>query len=34
MLRRLKTLLRGYGVRHENESTELVRVAIQAYYGR
>ena len=34
MLRRLKTLLRTYGSRHENESTELVRVAIQAYYGR
>ena len=34
MLRRLKTLLRGYGVRHEAESTDLVRVAIQSYYGR
>src|SRR5687768_127186 len=27
MLRRLKTLLRSYGSRHEPESTELVRVA-------
>ena len=34
MLRRLKTLLRGYGIRHEAESVELVRMAIQAYYGR
>ena len=34
MLRRLKTLLRGYGLRHEVEATDLVRIAIQSYYGR